>query len=212
VRRHLNEQAKRDGRTGEDGYLLTIAAAAGTDYVEHTNMDVAHEPLDFVNLMTYDFHGEWTEVTGHHSNLYPPAVPDTVQGSASAAVNLFVKEGVPPSKLVLGVPFYGRGWIGVEPQNEGLYQSYEESIGGFSYDTLANHLAERPGVTRQWDAAAQAPSLWNADSSMLITYESPRSLRAKTHFIQSRGLDGIMYWEHGGDDGTLLRTLHEHLP
>lgn len=212
VRRHLNEQGKRDGRTGEDGYVLTIAAAAGPDYVEHTNMDAAHEPLDFVSLMTYDFHGEWTEVTGHHSNLYPPAVPDTVRRSASAAVNLFVKEGVPPSKLVLGVPFYGRGWTGVEPRNEGLYQPYEESIGSFSYDTLANHLAERPGITRQWDAAARAPTLWNADSSLLITYETPRSLRAKTHFVQSRGLDGIMYWEHDGDDGTLLRTLHEHLP
>lgn len=69
----------------------------------------AHRPLDFVNRMTYDFHGAWTEHTGHHANLYPPAGPDSMQRSAAVSVNLFGKEGIPPSKLMLGVPFHGRG-------------------------------------------------------------------------------------------------------
>ncbi len=212
VRRHLDELGQRDGRTGDDRYLLTIAAGADADFVKHTNMVAAHQPLDFVNLMTYDFHGSWAPHTGHLANLYPPAEPDTVQRSAAAAVDLFVKASVPPHKLVLGVPFYGRSWTGVEPKNDGLYQPYDASSGSFSYDTLANHLAEWSGFTRQWDEAAQAPTLWNADSSLVITYETPRSLRAKAHFVRLRGLGGIMYWEHNAGDGTLLRTLHEHLP
>jgi chitinase len=171
----------------------------------------AHRPLDFVNLMTYDFHGPWTSHTGHHANLYPPAAPDSVEQSAAHAVTQFVKAGVPPEKLVLGVPFYGRGWSGVKPENEGLYQPYEASQGSYSYDTLANHLAQQENFVRQWDAAAQAPTLWNADSSLLITYETPASLRAKAHFVKSRGLGGVMYWEHNADDGTLLRTLYDHL-
>lgn len=212
VRSSLDEQARREGRLQDDPYLLTIAAGADSSYLNHTNMAAAHQPLDFVNLMTYDFHGAWTEHTGHHANLYPPAVPDSMQRSAAAAVNLFVKAGIPPSKLVLGVPFYGRGWVGVAEKNDGLYQSYAESRGSYSYDTLANHVAGQPGTVEQWDAAAQAPSLWNADSSLLITYENPASLRAKAHFVQSRGLGGIMYWEHNADDGTLLKTLSESLP
>lgn len=212
VRRHLNEQGKRDARTGEDRYLLTIAAGAGLDYLKNTNMVAAHEPLDFVNLMTYDFHGAWTDHTGHHANLFFPASPDTVRRAAAAAVDWFIKAGVPLHKIVLGVPFYGRGWVGVEPDNGGLYQPYAEPRGGYPYDTLANHLAEQSDFVRRWDETARAPYLWNADSSLLITYETPRSLRSKAHFVKSRGLAGMMYWEHDGDDGTLLRTLHEHLP
>ncbi|PQJ35483.1 chitinase [Salinibacter sp. 10B] len=210
VRRHLNRQGRRDGRTGDDRYLLTIAAGASADYLAHTNMAAAHKPLDYVHLMTYDFHGSWTSHTGHHANLYPPATPDTMQLSAAHTVTQFIKAGVPARKLVLGVPFYGRGWAGVTPTNKGLYQSYEASRGGYPYDTLAS-LAKQEAFVRRWDSTAQAPTLWNADSSLLITYETPASLRAKTHFVKSRGLAGIMYWEHNSDDGTLLQTLYDHL-
>jgi Chitinase len=212
VRRHLDRQGQADGRTDDDRYLLTIAAGADADFLTHTRMAEAHAPLDFVNLMTYDFHGRWSGHTGHHANLYPPAVPDTMRRSAAAAVDRFVNAGVPPAKLVLGVPFYGRGWAGVEPEMDGLYRPYDASRGSHPYDTLANHLAERPDFVRRWDPAARASTLWGREDSVLITYETPRSLRAKTHYVQSRGLGGVMYWEHSADDGTLLRTLHEHLP
>ena len=97
------------------------------------------------------------------------------------------------------------------PTKEGLYPSYEASRGGYPYDTLAN-LAKQEAFVRRWDSTAQAPTLWNADSSLLIPYEPPASLRPKTHFVKSRGLAGIMYWEHNSDDGTLLQTLYDHLP
>ena len=211
VRRHLDEQGEQDGRTGENRYLLTIAAGASERFVQHTNMAAAQAPLDFVNLMTYDFHGAWTPHTGHHANLYAPAAPDTIQRSVSAAVDLFIDAGVPPEKLVLGVPFYGRGWTGVRQQNNGLYQPYDAATGGIPYDSLAAHYVNQRGFTRHWDDGAQAPFLWNADSATVISYEDPESLRAKAQFIRSRGLGGAMYWEHNADDDTLLNTLYEAL-
>ena len=50
-----------------------------------------------------------------------------------------------------------------------------------------------------WDDAAKAPYLWNADSATFITYDDPESLKAKTQFVKSQHLGGIMYWEHSQD-------------
>lgn len=211
VRRHLDEKATREGRAEDDPYLLTIAAGATSTYLEHTNMSAVQQELDFVNLMTYDFHGPWSDHTGHLANLYSPASPDSIQRSVASAVDLFVDAGVPAHKIVLGVPFYGRGWIGVTDDNNGLYQPYAESHGAFSYDTLAQHFVDQRGFTRHWDEGAQAPYLWNRDSSIVITYEDPESLQAKAQFVSSRGLGGLMYWHHDHDDGTLLQTMYEHL-
>src|SRR5215211_8056172 len=84
-------------------------------------MGAVQASLDYVNLMTYDFRGAWSAEAGHHSNLFVnPA--DPAARSADGAVRAFLAAGVPASKLVLGVPFYGRAWAEVDPAGEGLYQ------------------------------------------------------------------------------------------
>jgi GH18 family chitinase len=79
-------------------------------------------------------------------------------------------------------------------------------------DRLATELVGRNGFVRHWDAAAQAPYLWNADKRVFIGYDDPQSLREKCRFIRERGLAGAMFWEYFSDgSGALLATLHEGL-
>lgn len=204
VREYLNRQGDR--------YLLTIAAGANDRYLDHTNMKSVHRYLDFVNLMTYDFHGSWTNHTGHHSNLYLTPADSGDESSADAGVIRFIRAGVPAQKIVLGVPFYGRGWSGVDDKNNGLFQAYYEPLGGLSYDSLANHHVDRNGFTRYWDEAAQAPYLWHPDSTIFITYEDEHSLRNKADYVREQGLGGMMYWEHSHDAGRkLLNALNSYL-
>lgn len=210
VRAHLEAQGEEDGRTGDDRYLLTIAAGATERYLQHTHMAEAHASLDFINLMTYNFRGSWSARTGHHANLYAP--DDAPQAlSAAASVEVWTGADVPGSKLVLGVPFYGRGWAGVRANNRGFHQPYDEATGAFSYETLARAYVDQRGYTRHWDESARAPYLWNPDSSAFISYEDPESLRAKPAFVQTRGLGGMMYWQHTHDNGALLKALDEGL-
>ncbi|ARA94030.1 hypothetical protein AWN76_013290 [Rhodothermaceae bacterium RA] len=210
LREHLDAQARQDGRPADRPYELTIAAAAGETYLEHTDMRAAAAYLDFVNLMTYDFHGPWTERTGHHANLYPPA--DVVAPSGAAAVEAMMRAGVPADKIVLGAAFYGRGWRGVHPEHNGLHQPYEGPSVSYPFHALAAEYIDRNGFVRHWDEAARAPYLWHPDSLVFISYEDEASLREKAAYVHEHGLGGVMYWEHHGDaDGRLLKALHEAL-
>lgn len=211
VREHLDRFGKSRGRTGSRRYLLTIAAGADAEYLEHTDMAAVHPHLDFVNLMTYDFHGPWTDHAGHHANLHPPdGYPE--ESAASLSVNLFMDAGVPSQKLVLGVPFYGRGWADVDFPGDDIYHTYGTSHGSYSYDSLYNHYIDRNGYVRYWDETAGSPFLWNADSSVIISYEDEESLRYKSEYVREQQLGGIMYWEHSHNhEELLLQTIHHYL-
>ncbi len=213
LRSQLDSLGSAHDRTNGGRYLLTIAAAVDSTYLANTNMADVQKHLDFVNLMTYDFHGSWTNRTGHHTNLLASSAAPSSAPSGHAGVQRFLGAGVPADKLILGAAFYGRWWTGVSPADQrGRYQSYETAQGTLPYDSLAAHYIDQNGFTRYWDDAAQAPYLWNAETRAFITYDDPASLRAKAEYAHEHGLGGIMYWEHSHNaDGTLLGTLHDAL-
>jgi chitinase len=170
--------------------------------------------VDYVNLMTYDFREAESEpVAGHHANLFPNP-RDARQQSADRAVREFLAAGVPPRKLVLGVPFYGRPWGEVAPEHDGLYEpgrALPERL-DTHYASLADQLVDRSGFARRWDADAQAPFLWNAEKRIFVSYDDPESLRGKARYIRERGLGGAMFWEYYADpSGALLGTLFSEL-
>ena len=209
LRAALDAQGKKTGRR----YLLTFAAGAFSDFLAHTEMDKVQASVDFVNLMTYDFReAEGDPVAGHHANLYPhPSDPKKL--SADRAVREFLAAGVPPGKLVLGVPFYGRAWGEVEAKDKGLYQpgkALAERL-DTKYPNLAG-LVGKGGWAREWDDVAQAPFLWNAEKRTFVSYEDPESLRRKCRYVREGGLAGVMFWEYTVDStGQLLGTLFTEL-
>ena len=58
--------------------------------------------------MTYDFAGSWSEITAHHSNLYG------AKNSVEASVAFYIQHGATPSKIILGVPAYGRSFANTD--------------------------------------------------------------------------------------------------
>ena len=204
----LRAALDREGAPRGRHLLLTFAAGASREFLAHTEMAKVQAVVDFVNLMTYDFRVAGPgEPAGHHANLYPhPADPR--KHSADDAVRDFLAAGVPASKLVLGVPFYGRAWEGVGSR-EGLYRDGRPPSQRIdtSHAALAA-LAGREAWTREWDAAAQAPFLWNEARQIFVTYEDEESLRLKSRYVLDRGLGGVMFWEYHADrTGALLDTL-----
>ncbi len=194
---------------GKTEYLLTIATAASQSYLDHTNMREAHQYLDFINIMTYDFHGAWEQQTGHHANLTTSdSDGNNISGSVTLAVQEHIDAGIPAKKITVGVPFYGRWWRGVNPQNNGLYQSTTGGGGSFDYKLIADSLINANGITSHWDSTAQVPYLWSATDSLFVTYDNIRSIRLKVDYVKKNHLGGIMFWQFNGDNGELLETIN----
>jgi len=210
VRQQLDALSDERKRAGGDRYTLTIASTNGR-YFEHTEMEKLHVYLDWVNIMTYDFHTRGSKITGHHTGLYPSPSGDPNRNT-EASVKQHLAAGIPAQKLVIGAAFYGRGWTGAKPDNNGLNQPFEKYAAEYSYSTLARDYIDRQGFKRLWDRAARAAYLWNPETATLISYDDPASLKEKAAFVKARHLGGIMYWEHSHDPGeTLLTTLFESL-
>ncbi len=209
-RRQLTARQELEGR-GE-AFLLTIAAPAGPETLLNLDAYEISKYLDWINLMTYDFHGGWEGRTGHNAPLYAQSDddhPDALVRSSfniDSAVSAYLEQGVPPTKLVLGVPFYGRSWAGVGSANGGLYQSATGTgpgsweSGVLDWKDIQSRYLNNPQWTRSWDAEAQVPTLYNAVTQEFISYDDAESLLAKRAYLLERGLGGVMIWEMSADD------------
>jgi chitinase len=195
------------GTVDNKHYLSTIASGGFREYLELNDLKEAQKYLDFINIMAYDFYTAGDEVTGHHANLFPSGAKGR---SAQTTVEEHIEFGVPAEKLVLGVPFYGRMWVGVEPEENGLFQSGNFKMGLPYHQVYA--FSKNSAYSRFWDANAGAPYLFSVKDSTWITYEDEESLALKMKFVKEKGLAGAMFWELSEDNtGTLLDALHSEL-
>lgn len=214
IRDRLDEQGKADNRTGTNHYLLTAATGGDTAFVNHTELGNAQQYLDYVNIMTYDLYHGNDKQTGHHSPLYQSDKNPHARNGSASSVEGHIQAGVPANKIVLGLPFYGRGWADAQDQSKGLYQSATGKHSFISYDELMANYINKNGFTRYWDAEAKAPYLWNPTSHMFISYADPESLTHKVDYVKAKHLAGVMFWEYKHDlqqKNVLLNTLVQDL-
>ncbi|MDH5382431.1 MAG: glycoside hydrolase family 18 protein [Cyclobacteriaceae bacterium] len=193
-------------------YWLTIATGANENWINNTEMDKVGKIVDLVNLMTYDFKGEWSENTGHHSNLFDyttDSIPSNI--SSDQAVQKFINAGVPANKLTLGVPFYARFWKGVENSNKIFESNYNGKAGAYSWLKLDSMSKANTSYHYYWDSTAHAPYFWSEDSLELISFENETSLYDKTKYIHNKNLAGIMFWQYTQDNGRLISAINEGL-
>ena len=203
----LRKRFDREQRQLGHPLLLSIAAGANDDFLEHTEMSKLARLLDTINLMAYDYYEPGDEgTTGNHAPLYAdPADPR--KASSDTSVRHYEQAGVPARKIVLGVPFYGHIWGNVAPTNHGLFQTGSAVPNASArYNDIGTLLQH--GFTRYWDASSSVPYLYNAEKQQFISYEDPQSLALKCAYIQRMHLGGIMFWEYNADPtGSLLDSI-----
>jgi chitinase len=218
-RKQLDAQGTTDGRS----YLLTIAAPAGQNEIMGFELDKIQPLVDWINLMTYNYYDENNTITNLDGALYPAAAdPGNKAYNANSVVQAYLAAGIPGSKIMVGVNFYGHAWKGVPEAQNGLYQAADGAFidpnvpqgtwnieGKISYQSLQKYYLNAPGWNVYWQEEAQAPWLYNAENSAFITYDNAQSLTAKADFVTTNHLGGVMIWQIGADDNdhTLLKAL-----
>lgn len=197
--------------------ILTAAIPADKPNVENYDIKTDQQYLNWINLMTYDFHGSWNKVTAHHTNLLSSPQDSTDNGmehSLDRSVKYFIDSlGVSSYKIIPGAAFYGKYWVDVDSANHGLYQPAKDSSGIFkegfgNYYNLQN--LGSMGYKYYWDTLALAPWYYNSKTKVFWTLDDPKSISLKVHYERAYNLGGIMCWEISGDDsaGTLINTMN----
>ena len=161
--------------------------------LKNINLVKAASYLDYVNLMAYDFAGPWTSNSGYQAQLHTPlqASPD-VNTSGQAAVQYMVSKGIPPRKVLLGIPVYGRSFLHVTHINQ-KFKSSGGNEGTFDYKDLP-----RPGTHEQVDQQAIAAYCVGGDGG-LVTYDNPHTVQVKAGYVKQKDLGGLFYWTTAGD-------------
>ncbi|MEU8830432.1 glycoside hydrolase family 18 protein [Streptomyces sp900116325] len=192
------------------GNLVTSAITAdGSDGGKLDAVDYggAAQYVDWYNPMTYDFFGAWDAQgpTAPHSPLTSYTGIPKEGYTSDAAVTKLKALGVPASKLLLGIGFYGRGWTGVTQDAPGgtatgaAAGTYEAGIE--DYKVLKGSCPATG--TMAGTAYAHCGTNW-------WSYDTPATIATKMDYKNQQGLGGTFFWELSGDTaaGELIKAIN----
>ncbi|WP_181796935.1 glycoside hydrolase family 18 protein [Streptomyces sp. WELS2] len=192
------------------GNLVTAAITADATSggkIDAADYAGAAQYVDWYNPMTYDYFGAWDAKgpTAPHSPLTSYSGIPKADYNTSATIAKLRGLGIPASKLLLGLGFYGRGWTGVNQAAPGgtatgpAAGTYEQGID--DYKVLKTKCPATGTVAGT--AYAKCGSDW-------WSYDTPATIATKMTYKNQQGLGGTFFWELSGDtaNGELIKAIN----
>ena len=203
--RRLRQGLDTLGKQKQRHMELTMAASSNLGTLSWLDRTFLIETMDWINVMTYDYTGNWTDYAGHHSPLFASSkAPEKVKRSTEATMNYLLNERkIPADRLAVGLPLYGMAFAVGEPYASKKGVAARRLPRG-EYTNL-NRLMRDEHWTRLWDDETKTPWLIAPDRSVVIGYDDAESIRLKTEWARQKGLRGVFFWQIQGDrlaDGT----------
>ncbi len=184
-------------------YQLSAAVSCNPSIAANGYEFANIEPLlDVVNLMSYDFGGDWNSTAQHASPLQNYPGSESPAFNAAACTDFWRTTGtVPASKLVLGMAHYGRSVAGAKAIGQPAAGHDAAHWGGDTetryYDIVAKQKSD-PSFRTGYDATAMT-AYGYFDNGGFISFENETSIAARTKYVLDQNLGGFMIWQlHGG--------------
>jgi GH18 family chitinase len=198
-------------------YLLSMAIPADPrSWGSGFDVPALAPLLDFINVMTYDFYGPWSDRAGLNSPLFQdPTDPEQV-GSLETSMDLFANiYGVPSSKLNIGTAFYGYEFDTSQHLWD-LCSDCGNTTWTVNYGTDIKPRLNGSGWVRRRDSASRSPYLLlngTGGQPGLISYDDPLSTAGKVNYVLGkRDFGGVFMWsldaDYDGSSQDLLDAMY----
>ncbi|KAM4625097.1 acidic mammalian chitinase-like [Polymixia lowei] len=192
--------------TGNTQLMLTAAVSAGKGTID-AGYEIAKiaKYLDFINVMTYDFHGTWERFTGHNSPLFRGSQDegDLIYFNTDYAMKYWRDNGTPVEKLRMGFAAYGRTFrltssntgVGAPASGAASAGPYTREAGFWSYYEICTFLK---GTTLQWIEDQKVP--YATKNNEWVGFDTKESYEIKVQYMKDNRFGGAFVWALDLDD------------
>ncbi|XP_051529370.1 acidic mammalian chitinase-like [Myxocyprinus asiaticus] len=192
--------------SGRPKLMLTAAVAAGKGTID-AGYEIAEiaKYLDFINIMTYDFHGTWERFTGHNSPLYQGSKDegDLIYFNTDFAMSYWRDNGTPVEKLRMGFATYGRTFrlttsetgVGAPASGPAAAGAYTREAGFWSYYEICGFLE---GTNIQWIDDQKVP--YATKNNEWVGFDTKESYETKVRYLKDKKFGGAFVWALDLDD------------
>ena len=222
LREKIDEAAKEDGKD----YLLTAAVTASPWVLGGVSDNSYAKYLDFLSVMSYDYHGGWNEYVEHLAGIYPNVEDRETATQIMPTLCMdwayrYYRGVLPSEKILMGIPYYTRGWENVQGGTNGLHgtsktpASGKYNIWGDDLDGdgnlepaganplwhVLNLMENDPNLKVYWDDISKVPYVWQNNEKVFLSFENEKSIDARLDYIKDKNLGGALIWVMNGDYG-----------
>lgn len=172
---------------GKDKWISYYSNNSGL-YIDHKRMAPY---VSYVHVSGYNLAVPKEGQSGRHqSQLYPSK--KLGDWCVSKSIEKHIDFGVPKEKILMGIPFFGRG--------KAPFPSYVEC-------RLFANSSE--GMELMWDEEAEAPYYADKTGDLVLGFDDEQSIEAKFDFLRANGMPGVFVWNYDGDyfDQRLGKTI-----
>ncbi|CAH4032079.1 unnamed protein product [Pieris brassicae] len=194
------------------GLLLSSAVSPSKMVIDAGyDVPVLAKYLDWIAVMTYDYHGQWDKKTGHVAPLYYHPDDDNTYFNANYTMHYWIEKGTPANKLVMGMPLYGQTFKTMSRWNNreasslnspalsgGEAGEYTRASGFLAYYEICDRIKNRNWVVVKDPYQRMGPYAYKGDQ--WVSFDDVAIVKKKVNFIKSLGLGGGMVWALDLDD------------
>lgn len=162
--------------------------------------------LDRLTIMAYDYHTPYghSEQTGVNAPLNRDTSLNSQYFVAHSIDNL-LKVGIPPNKILLGVPAFGHSYAGVSLDEAdplaaarpftkpGAAGISTQDPGFLSYFEISDAIAQKK-VTFGVDLLTSTAAAYSKNEALWISFDTPETIKLKAELADQRGLKGVILW------------------